>query len=134
MIASPGAMTLNGITASEVKFCLRSKPHEGVGGWEPRPRNERFASSRMANAMEMVADTISGARQFGRICRKSRRKSEADSDWIQIDGFSLDGDFQSASPLGGMGVGYGVECEQRESDRSLFLIRLSIRLALPYER
>lgn len=35
--------------------------------------------------------------------------SKADSDWIQVDGFSLDGDFQSVSPLGGMGVGYGME-------------------------
>ena len=40
-------------------------PHEGVGGWVPRPRNDNAASVRMANAMEKDDWTRIGARQLG---------------------------------------------------------------------
>jgi hypothetical protein len=34
------------------------RPHDGVGGCTPRPRNDRAASSRMAWAISSVATTI----------------------------------------------------------------------------
>ena len=36
-------------------------PHEGVGGWRPRPRNERPASSTMTFPIPSVAAMITGA-------------------------------------------------------------------------
>ena len=40
-------------------------PQEGVGGWMPWPRNETYASSRMALATSSVAATMIGAVVFG---------------------------------------------------------------------
>ncbi len=40
-------------------------PQEGVGGWMPRPRKERPASSRMTSPTPRVAATSSGAEHVG---------------------------------------------------------------------
>ena len=58
-IARPG----NVPTHQSLKFCVPSAtiaPHSAVGGWAPRPRNDRPDSSRTAFPMSSVASTSTG--------------------------------------------------------------------------
>ena len=50
-------------------------PQEAVGGWMPKPRNDRTDSTMMTLAMSRVAWTIIGAIAFGSKCRSMIRKS-----------------------------------------------------------
>src|SRR4026208_960892 len=55
----------------------RMLPQEAVGSGTPRPRNERADSVRIAAATPKLAETITGARAFGRRWRKMMRPSRA---------------------------------------------------------
>src|SRR5690606_25692965 len=44
-------------------------PHDGAGGWMPRPRNDSAASDRIAKANESDVCTINGPVMFGSTCR-----------------------------------------------------------------
>ena len=50
-------------------------PQLAMGGWTPRPRNERPASIRMAVATMNVALTTNGPMTPGRIWRKMVRRA-----------------------------------------------------------
>ena len=52
-----------------------SMPSEGSVTGRPRPRNDSVASSAIELATCTVATTISGGRQFGRMCRNTTRAS-----------------------------------------------------------
>ncbi|OGO71304.1 MAG: hypothetical protein A3H36_01645 [Chloroflexi bacterium RIFCSPLOWO2_02_FULL_71_16] len=50
-----------------------SWPHDGCGGWEPRPRNESAASARIAKAVARDACTMSAFDALGKMCRRTMR-------------------------------------------------------------
>ena len=52
-------------------------PHDGVGGWMPRPRKDRVDSAMIAAATPSVAATMIGASAFGRMCLRMIRMSLA---------------------------------------------------------
>ncbi len=47
---------------------LSMVPHEGAGGWTPRPRKDRAASIMIAVERLKVAWTVMGAVTLGKIC------------------------------------------------------------------
>src|SRR6185312_9488023 len=56
-----------------------SLPHDMMFDGSPTPRNERVASATMAAAREIVVTTMTGAIEFGRMCRSRMRKRETPS-------------------------------------------------------
>src|SRR5438105_7337905 len=54
-------------------------PHDGSGGWMPRPRNESEASARIAKPMLKEACTTIGVTEFGRTWRCMIHQSAAPS-------------------------------------------------------
>ena len=72
--AAPGTMTTQGASSMYLRPVLSMVPQEGSGGWAPRPRKERAASTTMALAKLMVACTMMGAAAFGSTCSTSTRQ------------------------------------------------------------
>src|SRR4029077_15250833 len=73
-IASPGKVPIH----HHWKYWVPSAtidPHSAVGGWAPRPRNERPERSRIAFARSSVASTITGPATFGRTSRNNARRA-----------------------------------------------------------
>src|SRR2546423_2577859 len=68
--AIAGARTIWGAMRNAWKPSAAIAPHDGVGGWTPRPRKLRNASNRIACGMPNVAWTMIGPRAFGRMCRE----------------------------------------------------------------
>ena len=68
-IARPGKTASRG--ACETYDCASESitPHDGVGGWTPRPRNDSTASPMIAAGIVTVACTSSVEDMFGRTCR-----------------------------------------------------------------
>src|SRR5690606_6329744 len=62
-IMMPGGIHSQGFNAStrQVRASVSMLPHEGRGGWTPRPRKERALSVRIALATPRVAATTRGA-------------------------------------------------------------------------
>ena len=54
MIARPGTVATCGATSSTSRPVETMSPHDAVGGWTPRPRNDNAASSKIALAMKSV--------------------------------------------------------------------------------
>src|SRR2546428_7423421 len=69
-MASPGKSDSQALAWVKEMLALRSQPQLGVGGWVPRPRKLRVASTMIDVAMPSVVVTMMGARQFGRTWRK----------------------------------------------------------------
>src|SRR6185369_2950660 len=57
-------------------------PHEGVGGWMPRPRNESVASRMIARASSSVATTTSDDSRLGTMWRRITRAAEPPRAWM----------------------------------------------------
>src|SRR5687767_16037300 len=64
-MARPGKSDSHALAWMKATFAFRSQPQLGVGGWVPRPRNDRVASTMIEVAMPSVVVTMIGARQFG---------------------------------------------------------------------
>ena len=60
---------LCGKTRKRLRPSAMMFPHVGVSGGMPMPRNERIASTRIAEAQMKVPCTMSGATVFGRMWR-----------------------------------------------------------------
>jgi D-arabinose 1-dehydrogenase-like Zn-dependent alcohol dehydrogenase len=67
----PGKRMLCGKTRNSARPSAMMLPQVGVSGGMPTPRNERIASSRMAEAQTNVAWTMSGASVLGTTWRRS---------------------------------------------------------------
>src|SRR5512145_2540780 len=78
-MARPGTMHIQGLISRTIRFAFRSQPQLGVGGCVPRPRNLSEASAMIETPTLNVEVTRIGARQFGRICRHSKRTSRTAS-------------------------------------------------------
>src|SRR5439155_18660329 len=67
-IARPGKIASHGACSRKARPVLeRIKPHDGVGGWVPTPRNESVASIRIALPSQIEAMTRIGAVTLGRM-------------------------------------------------------------------
>ena len=66
-MAPPGKTANHGL--SDRKFCasFSMSPHDGYGGCVPRPRYASAASARIATGKLVVACTMSGGSEFGRM-------------------------------------------------------------------
>src|SRR6266699_5399034 len=64
--ATPGAVATQGALTTTSRPEAIMLPHDGVGGWTPRPRNERPASSMIALPTPSAAATLTGVSAFGR--------------------------------------------------------------------
>src|SRR3989454_11460493 len=69
-MASPGKCDSPAFAWMKEMLGLRAQPQLGGGGWVPRPRKLRVASTMIDVAMPSVVVTMMGARQFGRTWRK----------------------------------------------------------------
>ena len=69
-IASPGNTVRCGAIKRNDRPSLIIEPHDGVGGWTPRPRKLRLASATIAPARPKVACTTMGAAMSGRMWRR----------------------------------------------------------------
>src|SRR2546430_7231159 len=78
--AIAGASTMGGEMRMAWKPAAAIAPQDGVGGGTPRPRKLRKASKRMAMGTPMVAWTIIGPSEFGRMWRKMIRFALAPPD------------------------------------------------------
>src|SRR2546422_1465151 len=78
-IASPGKSNTHGATRSRSRPSAIMAPQDGVGGWAPRPTNERAASAMIAPPTPRVAAMITGPRTLGSTCRATSRASDAPS-------------------------------------------------------
>src|SRR2546428_13059487 len=75
LIARPGKIASQGACSMNARPVLLSiKPHDGVGGWGPRPRNESVASIRMALPSQIEAITRIGAVTLGRMWLRMIRR------------------------------------------------------------
>src|SRR5579864_5549393 len=70
-------MPYHGAAYMYSRLSLIISPQEGCGGWVPRPRKLRLASSRMARDTPMGIWTSTGESTFGRMVRKTIRASRA---------------------------------------------------------
>ena len=75
MIASAGKVASHQAVAIYVRASLIITPHSGVGGWAPKPMNERPATEVIAAPMSKLACTSSGASVLGSRCRRTIRHS-----------------------------------------------------------
>src|SRR5688572_9218514 len=69
-MARPGKRESQALAWMKDTLALRSQPQLGVGGWVPRPRKDRVASTMIEVAIPRVVVTMIGARQFGSTWRK----------------------------------------------------------------
>src|SRR5262249_21729149 len=66
LIARPGKIASHGACSMKARPVLDSiKPHDGVGGWVPTPRNDKVASIRIALPSQIEAMTRIGAVTLG---------------------------------------------------------------------
>ena len=73
-MARPGKRASHGACSMNAgPLLLSMRPHEGVGGWVPTPRNESVASMRIALPSQIEAMTRIGAVTFGRIWLRMMR-------------------------------------------------------------
>ena len=65
--AAPGKIRYIGSTRAHCTASEMDRPHEGVGGFMPTPRNDRPASAPMRPGIDSVMLTMSSGMRFGRI-------------------------------------------------------------------
>ena len=65
----PGTSASRGWTVSSSWDSCSIRPHDGVGGRVPKPRNDSAASASTAIANDTDACTISRPEMFGSTCR-----------------------------------------------------------------
>src|SRR5579883_2522035 len=64
-MAQPGRTAIQGAISMYCRASLSMRPHDGVGGWVPRPRKLSAASVRIAVDSDTVVCTSSGAEMLG---------------------------------------------------------------------
>src|SRR5215510_12716134 len=82
MSTMPGAVEIHQAESRYSRPSCTMPPHDGVGGWTPRPRNESVASSTMARASSSVAMTTSEESTLGSTCRAMTRTTEPPRAWM----------------------------------------------------
>ena len=65
-MARPGHQAIQGAVSRNCWAVFSIVPQLGVGGWTPRPRNERMASAMIALGIETVAWTSRALKMFGK--------------------------------------------------------------------
>src|SRR5205807_2520858 len=73
---SPGKVEIHHALSRYSRPSWIIPPHDGVGGWMPRPRKESVASSTIARASSSVATTTSDESTLGRMWRAITRRPE----------------------------------------------------------
>ena len=86
-IARPGHNTLTGVRVRKSLPSNNNRPQVGKSDGNPSPRNDSADSVMIALASPSVAETITGLRTLGRMCRVMTRRSRvpierAASRWI----------------------------------------------------
>ena len=69
-IARPGAKVTQGTVVIRLRVSLIMLPHSAMGGFAPRPRKLRPASSIIMVPMSSMEVTRIGPMMFGRMCLK----------------------------------------------------------------
>src|SRR5215831_10856728 len=82
MSTMPGAVEIHQAESRYSRPSCTMPPHDGVGGWTPRPRNDSVASSTMARASSSVAMTTSEESTLGSTCRAMTRTTEPPRAWM----------------------------------------------------
>src|SRR5262249_39641263 len=72
--------TIQGALSISLVASFSMLPQDAVGGWMPRPRNDRVLSVMIAPPTPRVAATMIGASAFGRMWRSTIRASRAPTD------------------------------------------------------
>src|SRR5262249_14904897 len=72
-IASPGNVENHQASGKYCRVSAIARPQSGSGGVAPMPRNPRTAATRIVNPMPIVARTMIGEMQFGRMCKNNMR-------------------------------------------------------------
>ena len=76
-MAAPGQMAIHGACSRNCWAAFSMVPHEGAGGWTPRPRKDSTASAMIAVGICTVACTTMALMMLGRMCRAITRRSPA---------------------------------------------------------
>src|SRR5712692_1139569 len=72
---SPGKIAIHGALSMSDVAWLSMLPHEDVGGWMPKPRNDSVLSAMIAAATPSVGATGIGAWEFGTMGRSMIRRA-----------------------------------------------------------